>query len=322
MNLLTGTDPLSLEILDSLSDGMKVKDIPNSFGVSLDQAKRLSRYHRILRQVKAFFNDSQYERCKELGFKLLLLAPLFKVEDWEGIGDLLTVITRETTTERIKALLMALEEKRERIKEFEIEVKIRLRNVSYKEEQIKKTLEETKKIEEKIQKQVKFLNRYKKKETREFLFEYIGVFGEKLILAKRLDSAWQRSLKSKSIISYESWEYVWYVNDVDAFAKEFEKRFFKKTPLGTRWDWEKESSIKNSYGLPESEFYKKGNGLATNLKGELDEIKKKEQQLKLEQEKIQKELIEIKKESPESFLEAVAASNLLSEKDLLKHGEL
>ena len=42
MNLLTGTDPLSLEILDSLSGGMKVKDIPNSFGVSLDQAKRLS----------------------------------------------------------------------------------------------------------------------------------------------------------------------------------------------------------------------------------------------------------------------------------------
>jgi Holliday junction resolvase-like predicted endonuclease len=33
-------------------------------------------------------------------------------------------------------------------------------------------------------------------------------------------------------------------------------------------------------------------------------------------------LLEIKKESPESFLEAVAASNLLSEKDLLKHGEL
>ena len=34
MNLLTGTDPLSLEILDSLLDGMKVKDIPNSFGIS------------------------------------------------------------------------------------------------------------------------------------------------------------------------------------------------------------------------------------------------------------------------------------------------
>ena len=141
MNLLTGTDPLSLEILASLSDGMKVKDIPNSFGVSLDQAKRLSRFHRILRQAKASLNDFQYDKCKELGLKILLLAPLFKVEDWEGIGDLLTVITRETTTERIKDLLMALEEKRERIKEFEIEVKIRLRNVSYKEEQIKKTIE-------------------------------------------------------------------------------------------------------------------------------------------------------------------------------------
>jgi hypothetical protein len=53
MNLLIGTDPLSLEILDSLSDGMKVKDIPNSFSVSLDQAKRLSRYHRILGQAKS-----------------------------------------------------------------------------------------------------------------------------------------------------------------------------------------------------------------------------------------------------------------------------
>lgn len=322
MNLLTGTDPLSLKILDGLSDGMKVKDIPSSFGVSLDQAKRLSRYNRILRQAKASLNDFHYDKCKELGLKILLLAPLFKVEDWEGIGDLLTVITRETTTERIKALLMALEEKRERIKEFELEVKIRLRNVSYKEEEIKKTLERTKKIEEKIKKEVTFLNKFEKKETREFLFEHIGVFQDRLILAKRLDSAWQKSLKSKSIISYEAWEYVWYIDDVDALAKEFENRFFRKTPLGTSWDWKKEKSRNHRYGLPESEFYRKGNALATNLKGELDEIKKKNKELKLEQEKIQKELIEIKKESPESFLEAVAASNMLSEKDLLKHGEL
>ena len=111
-----------------------------------------------------------------------------------------------------------------------------------------------------------FLNKFEKKETREFLLEHIGVYQDRLILAKRLDSAWQRRLKSKSIISYEAWEYVWYVNDVDAFAQEFEKRFFKKTPLGTRWDWEKERSRQPPYGLPDSEFYKKGNGLAYEFK--------------------------------------------------------
>ena len=45
---ITGTDDLSLKILDSLESGTKVKDIPGIFSVSLDQAKRLSRYHNIL----------------------------------------------------------------------------------------------------------------------------------------------------------------------------------------------------------------------------------------------------------------------------------
>lgn len=45
---VTGRDKTSLLILDALNKGTKVKDIPFKFPVSLNQAKRLSRYNNML----------------------------------------------------------------------------------------------------------------------------------------------------------------------------------------------------------------------------------------------------------------------------------
>jgi|HigsolmetaGSP11D_1036233.scaffolds.fasta_scaffold118231_1 hypothetical protein len=42
---ITGKSELSLKTLEAINKGTKIKEIPKKFPVSLDQAKRLSRYN-------------------------------------------------------------------------------------------------------------------------------------------------------------------------------------------------------------------------------------------------------------------------------------
>ena len=49
---ITGTDDISLAVIDALNSGTKVKDIPAMFPISIDNAKRLSRYNNIFRKIE------------------------------------------------------------------------------------------------------------------------------------------------------------------------------------------------------------------------------------------------------------------------------
>ena len=44
---ITGTDAISLKILEAFEQGIKIKDVPSKFSVSLDQVKRLSHYRKM-----------------------------------------------------------------------------------------------------------------------------------------------------------------------------------------------------------------------------------------------------------------------------------
>ncbi|MBZ5752749.1 hypothetical protein [Metabacillus rhizolycopersici] len=119
---ITGTDEISLKILNTLKSGTKVKDIPTMFPVSLDNAKRLSRYSRILEKAEENLHLQIFEKVRLLGLKVLHLAPLFKQEDWEGLTEILSTITEKTKREELPLLITALKEKRERIGEFQKDV--------------------------------------------------------------------------------------------------------------------------------------------------------------------------------------------------------
>jgi hypothetical protein len=66
---ITGTDDVSLKILESLRSGVKLKDIPSMFPVSLDQAKRLSRYSNLLEKANTHLHTSEVEKIQMIGIK-------------------------------------------------------------------------------------------------------------------------------------------------------------------------------------------------------------------------------------------------------------
>src|SRR3954467_2199672 len=93
---ITGVDPLSKRILLDLNKGKKVSEIPDHYPVSIDQAKRLSRFNNMLGLAKENLEEEYYNRLQLLGIKCLPLSPLFRQFDWGGLKEILSVVTDET----------------------------------------------------------------------------------------------------------------------------------------------------------------------------------------------------------------------------------
>lgn len=115
---ITGSDVLSKRILLDLQSGLRVSEVPNHYPVSLDQAKRLSRFRRMIELAKENLKEEIYERLMQLGIKSLPLAPFFKKSDWAGLAEILSVVTEETTRDELQLLMNGLAEKRNRLIEL------------------------------------------------------------------------------------------------------------------------------------------------------------------------------------------------------------
>ena len=139
---ITGTDEVSLKILDSFKRGVKLKEIPSMFPISVDQAKRLSRYYKILERSKEHLNPLAFKKVQMIGLKVLYLASLFKEEDWEGLTDILSSISENTKRDDLPLLIKALQEKRERVAAFKQEVEMKLAFLQHREQELL-LLEET-----------------------------------------------------------------------------------------------------------------------------------------------------------------------------------
>lgn len=318
-NIVTGNDELSSEIIAAL-ETMKVKDIPDNFKVTLDQAKRLSRYRNILMKSKDHLEIDTYEKMRKMDFKIFVLNDLFKAEDWSGIAEIINSVPESVSKDTLKKMILALEEKRERIKEFQEEYKHQMTFLKRREEEAKKEEEQLKLLKKQMDEQVKFLKKYPLK-TRRFLMKHIGFYDERLVLKRRVDSSWRKLLLKKKIVEYDSWDYVHYINDLDELANQHEYRTKRK--LRTEWDYDLEyEKAEHKYYVSDDPYYKRGDGLADDLMSEMERIEEKFAQMEEEREKIQKEMKKLRKTNPESFMEAVVAANTLSAKDLQKHGEL
>jgi hypothetical protein len=318
---ITGNDEISSRVLDSLERGTKLKDIPSLFPISLDQAKRLSRYRNILEKSRVRLTDDEVEKICKMGIKILYLAPLFQKEDWEGITEILSSINDQTKRDEFPLLMQALQEKRERIRGFQLEVDSKLNALKRREielEKLEASIEETTK---KIKQETKFLKKYPDNVQR-FLIKHLGIYNDKLVLARRLDSLWQKSLKKKGILNFA--DYVYFVMDLDALTADYLKRINRNVPLATEWDYEKEDhrNRNGDYATPYSPEYRLPSGLAIDLRSALESIEEKMAEIKNERENIHKEMKQLKRNSPKSFIEAVEATNTLSAHDLRLHGQL
>src|SRR3954470_1550375 len=217
---ITGTDDVSLKVLDSFKRGVKLKEIPSMFPISVDQAKRLSRYHKILERSKEHLNPQAFKKVQMIGLKVLYLASLFKEEDWEGLTDILSSISENTKRDDLPLLIKALQEKKERVAAIKQEVEMKLEFLQRREQELLLLEEDTNKLMKKVEEETQFLSKYPKN-VQTFLIKHLGIYEDKLVLAKRLDSNWQRSLKKKAIIAYDEWNYIWYVNNLDKMVEEY-----------------------------------------------------------------------------------------------------
>jgi len=320
---ITGTDYISVQILDSLNQGIKVKDIPSHFPVSLDQSKRLSRYFNFIKLAEEHLQTNEIQKIKNIGLKILYLSSLFKNEDWDGLTEILSSINIETKRDEFPLLIQALDEKRKRIKEFQEDVENRMQQLESRERELHKLEEEIKKKQKIIKKEISFLNKYPEN-VQSFLIEHLGIYNEKLVLSRRLDSRWQKLLKKKSILRYDEGNYIWFVDDLDGLVADYHKRTNRKVPLGTEWNYEVEYNrhMNSYYHVPLNPDYRLPVGLAIDLRSSIGEAKLKMKEIKNERKKMQEEIRKLRKTSPKTFIEAVEATNVLSTRELKQHGEL
>ena len=106
------------------------------FPISVDQAKRLSRYYKILERSKEHLNPQAFKKVQMIGLKVPYLASLFKEEDWEGLTDILSSISENTKRDDLPLLIKALQEKRERVAAFKQEVEMKLKLLQHREQEL------------------------------------------------------------------------------------------------------------------------------------------------------------------------------------------
>ncbi|RHW36000.1 DNA repair protein MmcB-related protein [Neobacillus notoginsengisoli] len=343
MVAINGTDSKSIIIMDALNTGVKVKEVPKLYGISLDQAKRLSRLLNLFNQSLGKISLEAHEKLKQLGTKALVLYPLTKQKDWDGLNDILYSISPNITRDELTLLVPALMQKRETIQSFEKEVDRNLAYLEKKNEMLLQQQEELDFLQSKIQKQVQFLQKYDKL-VRLFLLEHLGLTKDgQLCLSKRLDYRWQKNLQRKEIIVFNKpphdyyphnfdWmekhqdsAYTYLVKNLDAMAEELPYRW--KRGWDCAWNYEKERKRAQNtdfvyWDIPEDPSYKNVQELAKDLKGEINQVIESIMEIESEKQAIKLEIEALRKETPKTFLDKVAVSNKLSERELKRHGQL
>lgn len=337
-------DPLSLKVLEALKNGVKVKEIPKMFGISLDQAKRLSRYKNLLSLTNGKVSEEAWVLLTKLGTKALVLTSLAKEKDWPGLNEILHSVSPSITRDELSKHIPALREKMARINKFQNEVDLKLSRLDHNEKILLKKQEELSQMQNEIANKESYLNKYEKS-VRDFLLEHLGVTKDgRLCLAKRLDYRWQKNLQEKGAIffnkppsimnpHYDDWmnenanaQYIFLIKDLDMIAADLLKRW--KRGWDCSWNYEKESrrgennEFTRNWDIPRNPGYKGVRGLLSDYEDEIAQLKEGIRAIQLEREEIQEEMSSLRKNSPKSFFEQVEASNKLSMREIKRHGEL
>ena len=266
--MITGTDPKSVQAMEILDQGGNLQSLMD-LGLSRDQAKKLSRLYNMRRASRDHLSDRLYQKFCGLGMKALVLHPLVREEDWSGLSEILESIDPSIKRSDLAKMPSALEEKRNRIKEMEKEVGRRLSYLEEMERQIQDQIEELKKTRAAIEEKLSFLKlRPYPDEVKDFLADHLGVHQGKLCLAKRLDYRWQRRLMKKGIIRYDEERYIYFVENLDALARDAELRMKR----GWRVHYDPNHVEWSFYAPPPHAEYRNAQGLVQeSLKRQMKE---------------------------------------------------
>lgn len=319
----TGNDPLSKRILLDLGRGVKVSEMPSLYPISLDQAKRLSRYKKLLDLAKENLEEEYYNRLQLLGIKSLPLAPLFRQADWGGLAEILSVVTDKTKRDELHLLITALNEKRKRILEFKETADLKLSELEDADKDLQAKEKELLQLHNEMNERMGMFNKYPEP-FRSFLGEYLGLYKGELVLAKRLNVSWQRSLRKDEIIVYDEMLFLFFVRDFNSFVESLISRHNR----GLEYHWNTDKDIERltkrtpwadgsndgKYKIPTA-FSDSFVSSINNVNLELEEIQKR--RLSIEQ-----ELKNMKNKTVQSYMEMADVSDYLSTRDIKRHKEL
>jgi uncharacterized protein (DUF433 family) len=320
---ITGSDPLSKRILLDLDAGLKVSQIPEHYPVSLDQVKKLSRFNKMLTLAKDHLNKDLYNRLQQLGIKSLPLSHLFRQNDWEGIVEILSVVTDETTRDALHLLINALNEKRERILEFKEKADLSLSQLEKEEQLLQVREKDLLMLQKEMEAQLEVFKQYPEP-FRSFLGEYLGLYEGKLVLAKKINVNWQKNLRKQGIIEYDQFQYICFLKDLNSFIDSLKSRHNR----GLAYLWNREMDIKKVTELtpwgkvPQDGKDKVPLAFNDSFINSMNKIKQELKEIEEKKVSIQDELIRIKHETVQSYMELAKASDYLSTTDLKKQKEL
>lgn len=296
---ITGHDSLSKRILVDLDSGLRVSSIPEHYPVSLDQAKRLSRYRNMLELAKENVEEEFYERLQRLGIRSLPLGRLFRQSDWGGVREILSVVTEETTRDELQLLLHGLEDKRQRILEMKEHTDLILRELEDRDGQLAMKEKELLQLKREMDEHLKLFKGFREPIT-SFLREYLSWHEGSWFLAKNVHPDWQSDLRKKGMIDQEEDGSAYFIKEFQAFVEELKGRYER--------GWEVRGS-EGSYHLPsfgESRL---------KVNHEVEEIRE-------ERGTIQTQIRQVQNGTLDSYRNMMEGSEFLSTLDLKRHKEL
>lgn len=316
--MITGVDEKSLWAITQLKQGLKPSQLQDH-GFTQSQAKKLSQFVNCLKKMEGHISDQHIAKWESLGLKALVLLPLFKNRDWEGLADILISVESSVKRKELARYLDLLAEKRKQINHTQTDINKRISDLKNKKKKLLQTIANVEKEQEIINNEFRSWTNDPK--ILEFLLDHLGIKNEKICLAKRLDYRWQKNLKKKEIITFSESSYLHIVHDVQALAKDCQKRLKR----GYRIHWDSEA-------LPESDFvwwdvpyepnYENIESLYEIRGKKLTKEKKRIKEIEHEILLMENGLKEIKARKLHSFEESLKRADQLSSIDLESHGTL
>lgn len=312
------SDNTLVEAADLLNSGATIKEVVDKFNVSLDKAKKISQIANMTKVISTSEPNLQ-EKFKDLGYKALVLNPLFKEKDIDGIKEILESIDSNIKRDDLKLLPEALKLKRDRLAEAKRDAEYKMSYLKETEKEIEGKIVELQESKKKIDESMGFLNDIEDKKTKEFLMEHLGVAKGKIVLYKRLDIAWQQTLKQLGAIRYNQATFTWEIIDIDKLNKQTERRIKNKNNM--YYDPDKATGM-FAHRYPDDPVYKNAIGLGYSLLEEVRKTEKELKELKKKKREINKSLKELKGTKVQTYMEAAEVSNHLSEYEIIDHRRL
>lgn len=310
---------LLLKALNSMALGTNINGLVEKYNISINQAKKISQLKNMKDTITNLLDYKLQERFIKLGFKALVLNPLFKANDIEGIKEIIESIDPGIKRDDLKLLPEALRVKRERVAEAKKDAENQMDYLRKTEDKIGEKIKELEENKKKTDESMGFLNDIVDKKSKEFLMEHLGVAKGKIVLYKRLDIPWQQYLKQRGAIKYNKSTYTWEIIDMDELKRQTENRVKNKKDM--YYDYNKASGPYESFA-PEEAEYKNAVGLGFSLLEEFKKNQKELRSLKREKRDINKKLKELKGTKVQTYMGAAEVSNHLSEYEILNHRQL